>query len=567
MKKVWIVVALLCLSPCWVALGRSMGSNGKPLSETVGITHAGISYTHDSSVSCMRDGADQILKLGSKVIKLWFADDPVGAYSVNCNWDQFTINNSLDLIQTDYYREVLEMDFTTFVLEAHTFDKAYNDSNVRWDDGMSQEECDRIEREMFELTEYLMLEYNGTGKEFVLQNWEGDNMLGGRFWRLDEINNLYYAVDDGKESANQQTDLMVRTRVRGLTDWFNYRQKGVDRAREKYKLLSDVQVRHALEINFVYLDSRDDGWPYIDSPTLLKDIVPYTNCDLYSLSCWGSLTIERAHTLRDRLVMYRDAIGDTFVDIYDRNQKKDRRPYVRDDQVSFLMLGEYGAIERFQQTETGGWGPDLNYVTDMRHREVLQIQTELALDLGLEFVVYWELYCNVPRVDTEPPMVIDNRIGELARSNDQMQGNWLIRVDGSYTEGYKYIYGLLDPDKGTYIVETYSPNRIYKINDIYSGFEVAGELNSSHMLSNLSTEKTFGNEIQVWGSIDGVNYNKIETEAYFTQCVEESGFYRAKIIYINRERPCEEYRFFKIKKMPGERNVTLSTVKLYKPNL
>lgn len=93
------------------------GINGKPLNETIGITHAGICYTHNESVSGMKDGADRVRQLGSKVIKLWFSDDPHGAYSVNHDWSRFEINNSVELLKTDYYKEVFDMDFTTYVLE------------------------------------------------------------------------------------------------------------------------------------------------------------------------------------------------------------------------------------------------------------------------------------------------------------------------------------------------------------------------------------------------------------------------------------------------------------------
>lgn len=538
--------------------------NGKTVSETVGITHAGISYTHDETVSCMKDGAQRILDLGSKVIKLWFSDDPQGVYPVNCDWALLEINNSLDLIRTDYYKEVLDMDFKTIVLETHTFDKTFPESNINWLDGMTAEESVRLEKEMYELSKYLYLTYDGTGKEFILQNWEGDNMLGGRFWRQDPETGMYYMVEKGISSVNKEDDARMRTMISGLTEWFNARQRGVDRAREEFGKNSDVSVRHALELNFAYLD-RDEGWPYKDSPMLLEDVVPYTDCDLYSLSCWGSLTVETAHTLRDRLVLIQDAVEDTYIDLADGGKEKPRRPFVRPGQVSRLMLGEYGAIERLQGSETGSWTQELNEMTDLRHREVLQIQTELALDLGLEYVLYWELYCNVPRTDTNPPITIDNRNGERAESNDMLQGNWLIRVDGSVTEGYKYLHGLFKPSESLYSDKEVKYGNTYFIDGDFEGFEVSGTLVSDTMLTNMSDGKTFGQEIMVSGSADGKDFRPVETEAYFIQCIETEGIYTADIRVVNKSVQDKGLRYFRIEGSDASGKFTPDRVKFYRP--
>lgn len=546
------------------APGVMICQNGKPVTETVGITHAGISYTHDETVSCMRDGADQIRSLGSKVIKMWFSDDPVGAYSVNCDWSRFDIQNSVDLLKTDYYSEVFGMDFKTYVLETHTFDKKYQDSNVNWLDGMNEEETARTENEMYEVSKYLLQTYNGSGKEFILQNWEGDNMLGGRFWRLDSKTGYYYEVDKGRKSANAEDDALMRARIQGLTDWFNARQRGVDKAVAEFGKFSDVSVRHAVELNFAYLPF-DEGWPYSDSPMVLKDIVPYTDCDLYSLSCWGSLTIDKAHTLRDRLVLIAKGVGDTWTDIADGGKVKPRRPFSRPAQVSRLMLGEYGAIERLQGTETGEWVPVLSEITDLRHRKVLQIQTELALELGLEYVLYWELYCNVPRTDTDPPMTINNHAGERAASNDVLQGNWIIRQDGTVTEGYKYLSGLFRPELNLYSDEVLEYGKVYRISGGYEGFEVSGILVTDSELSNMAEGRKFGDEIKVSGSVNGKDFTEMEIDSFFTQCVEEDGRFVSLVKYVNLRPEDFGYRYFKVEKADGADRLTPCRIKFYKP--
>jgi len=549
-----------------VKSGKERLKNGKSVENTLGVTNAGVCYVLDSTISCMKDGANKIFDLGSKVIKLWFAYDPKAAYPYNCVWDRWRINNCVDLAHTDYYSEIFDMDFRTFVLETHTFDRTKDDIHVRWEDGMSSEECSRLECEMYELTKYLMIRYNGTHKEFVLQNWEGDNMLDCRHLRTNSKNGYYYNIDEGIDSANSTTDSLIRVKIRGLTDWFNYRQKGVDRAREELKNKSDVVVRHALEINFVYLDKKDDGWPFEDSPTLLDKVVPYTDCDLYSLSCWGSQTMERANTLRERFKIYEAALGKEYFDIYDSNRIKPRRPNSREGQVTKLMLGEYGAIERLQHTEKGKWGDGLTYETDRRQREVVQIQTDIALEYGLEFALFWEIYCNVPRTDTNPPVVINSKIGEQAVSNSQLQGNWLIRVDGTCTEAYKYLRGLLI-DSTLYLNEKFKENTVYKISGPFSGFEIAGELNTKSLYpSNFVSENRFNDKISIYASVDGKIFKKVETNSFYTWCDRVNDEYVSKVIYINKNLLDNSCRFIKIVDNSIDQELKIKNIKFYKSN-
>lgn len=537
-------------------------SNGKTVEETVGVTHAGISYTQDETVSCMRDGADQIRALGSKVIKLWFTDDARGAYSLNCDWDKFHVENCIDLAETDYYKEVFGMDFKTYVLEIHTFDTNYPDSNVNWVDGMDASEYRRLVNEMYEFTKYLLQTYNGTGKEFILQNWEGDNMLAGRLWRLDSDTGYYYEVEKGIGSANAADDAMMRARIQGIMEWFNARQEGVDKAVAEFGGSSDVKVRNVMEINHIYLDARDEGWPYHDSPTLLKDVVPYTDCDLYSMSCWGSLSVAKAHELRERMAHFEDVVGDTYIDLKDGGKEKPRRPFTRPSQVSRLMVGEFGAIERSQGSEDGTVIADeLTPLTDLRHRKVLQIQVESCLDLGLEFILYWELYCNSP----VPPYIIDNHNQDRATSNDQLYGNWLIRYDGTVTEGYKYLNGIFRPDEALYFDEPFEYDKVYEIDGAYEGFEISGVVVSKNKLYNITQGKGFGREIKVFGSVDGKEFSDIKTDSFYTQCLKDEKQYVSKVKFVNYNPEDSGFRYFKVEKGSDGDRFFPDRIKFYKP--
>lgn len=411
---------------------------GEKTTTKIGVTSSGGYYAFDSSVSCVEEGADRILDMGARTIKMWLSDQSMRVNPYNTDWSRYKIENCVDVLKSEYYQKTISKDFTDIVLVTHTFNTKEKDTNVVWWDGMDGKEKVRVEQEMYDVASYLMKTYDGTGKTFILQNWEGDNMIGSNGWRYNQSLDKFYRP--GYEGKMDEDDKEYRIRERGFLEWFKARQKGVDKARMEFGNKSDVTVRHALEVNFTYIDESDSPYPYPDSPILIKRIVPYTDCDLYSYSCWSATILGRAYTIRERLQQVYDSIGTTYIDP-DTDKCYPRRALGK-GQMHRIMLGEYGAPERYQLSDMGGWSPVLNEETARRQRKVIQIQTENALDFGVEYALFWEIYCNVPRVDTNPPVMINQKKGEQAVSNDQMQGSWLIRADGTFTDTYVYLKGL-----------------------------------------------------------------------------------------------------------------------------
>lgn len=540
-KVIKIAVVCALLTACKEAEAgtdtpEKLLSNGKTIENTLGVTSSGGYYEFDDMVSCMEDGANRVRQTGSRVLKLWLSDQTMAINPYNTDWSRFTIRDCVDLLRTDYYRATLDKDFSAFILVTHTFDTRLTPSNVVWGDGMDSQETMRVEQEMYDVAKYLMQNYNGTGKEFVLENWEGDNMLVSNAWRYDMGTGCYYRAG---EAVTDENDAAIRRSIGGLTDWFNARQRGVDKAREEMKGSSDVLVRHALEVNFTCLSDREAPYPYHDSPILIKTVVPFTDCDLYSYSCWSTMVMTTAGTMTCRLEQYETAIGNTYTDIYDGDKVKLRRPLTRPGQKTRIMLGEYGGPERLQGSEEGRWAEILSWDTDRRQRKSIQIQTEAALDYGVEFAVFWEIYCNVPRVDTDPPVSIDMRGGERATSNEQMQGSWLIRVDGSYTQSWLFLHGLLDKD-AFYVNEPFEVGQLYHCDGVCGGFEVRYTSTSS------------GQAVIISGSADGKSFTEIETDLF------NSG---GEVVMIGRTQESEKYSYFRIE---VEKDVKVNGVKFYK---
>lgn len=519
----------------------------------------------DSSLDFLQEGAAQVEKIGAKVIKLWFADTSLikWCYPYNIKWSELNICNSVDMADCQYYRKVFDMDFTTIILETTTFDYSQPDYQVVWQDGMDDEEKARLENETYCLAKYLYETYNGTRKEFIIQNWEGDNMLEAIKWRYNEARGLYYKTEDGYNSACKESDAELRTRISGLIDWCNCRQRGIDKAREECQKRSDVTVRHAFEVSFTYLNSDDDGWPFEDTPLLIDYLIPYTDCDLYSYSSWMTHTMKRGQELESRLKMIQERVGDTYIDLSENNKVKSRRPMSRSGQKSKLMLGEYGSIEGMQYADTTKWGVGFTYETSRRHREVLQIQTEIAESFGLEFVVFWELYCNVYRGDLLDEY-IDMTKGDQIKKNEHLQGNWLIRVDGTCTEGYKYLHGVCRPNEALYINEKFSENKTYKISGDNGGFEISGILHTENVPSNYTDRMQYNSYVKVSASADGKNFSDVNTEIFFT-CHEETAqgtVTEAKCIC--KEEPDKGLRYFRIS-VDGS-PIAFTDIKFYKPN-
>ena len=65
------------------------------------------------------------------------------------------------------------MRFHTYVLETAEFGMRDN----FWKKGLSEKDRQKVHAQMYRLTRHLLTRYRGTGKTFVLQNWEADNVM------------------------------------------------------------------------------------------------------------------------------------------------------------------------------------------------------------------------------------------------------------------------------------------------------------------------------------------------------------------------------------------------------
>ena len=300
-----------------------------PLPDRIGFSHVAPLY-HFGDKPVMVEGAERILGLGSRVIKLWLTPNAPSKYAAHDAWP--TCDSLVALAQAPSYKTVFAMPFTTYVLETY----AYGRPDHYWRDGVSPGQKDREIADFEALATHFLSTYQGTGKTFVLQNWEGDWAAG--------------TLGDPNAAPTPAA-------VQGMIDWLNARQEGVERARAK-RPAAGCSVYHAAEVNLIgiALDGK--------RPAIVDTVIPKTRCDLYSYSAYDTAIPQ---------TRFRQAL-EYFAD---------RAPDSRAFGAKNVYVGEYGIPEN-------DFPPD-------QVRAVIRDNTETALAFGCPYIIYWQVYDNEAR--------------------------------------------------------------------------------------------------------------------------------------------------------------------------
>lgn len=342
MRKRFAVLLVfgICIGRRCAALAME---NPKPLPAIVGVTHVDGKY-HLTDKDFLNEGADQILSLGSRVIKVWF-HNPSRSYSFNSRWPPMP--SMVDVAKSPYFRELFDKPFTTYIMTC--FSKGRSAGYFR--SGMTSEQKLDEQRQFYELAKYLLTAYKRTGKTFVLQHWEGDWLIRGSY------------------DKNVDPDPQA---IKGMIGWLNARQAGVNQARDEIGC-DGVSVYHAAEVNRVVGSMRRG------EPNLVNKVLPHTKLDLVSYSAWDATT-EHAGDPN----VFRDALAFIAANMPDSPVFGQRNVYV----------GEFGMPE--------------NEFSDERIREMIPHVVRTALEWGCPYIVYWQLYCNELKPRGRPMPVTEN---------------------------------------------------------------------------------------------------------------------------------------------------------------
>jgi hypothetical protein len=346
-----VLAAILAFAPALPAAGAP--ARGTPVREVLGAAHAAGRYNFTKE-DFLNEGADVLLTLGTRVIKVWFVLDPSVPYPFN--HDRLPVaKNLVALARRPVYQELFAKPFTTYFLVIPPVT-----GSPQFLDGMSAQEVTAERNAIEALARHLLTTYAGSGKTFVLQNWEGDHLL---------------------RQGLAEGGVPDLVRQRGMRDWWNARQDGVDRARRALRRVRGVTVAHAVEVNRLAAAMAGEV-------TAVNQIVPKTRADLYSYSSWDLGFDPQRLT---RALDYLAAKAPDSALYGARN----------------IVLGEIGAV------------PD-QLAPGADPTTVVRDLTEAALGWGVRWALYWQVYCN-----------------EAARTyrgrprNSDLRGFWLVRPDGT----------------------------------------------------------------------------------------------------------------------------------------
>ena len=343
---------LLAVSCAGFAYARSPAKHTpEQLRNIIGVTHVNGQY-HLTDKDFLNEGADQILALGSRVIKVWF-DDPSGSYRFNSEWPR--VESMVEIAQSPYFRKLFDKPFTTYILMCFSMGRPAG----YFRDGLTDEQRADEQKQFYDLAKHILTTYKGSGKTFIIQHWEGDWLIRGNF--------------------NKDIDPEPKA-IQGMIDWLNARQAGVNQARQEIGQIgpagdgrAHVRVYHAAEVNLVVASMEQNR------PGLVNAVLPHTKLDLVSYSAWDSATahFEDPNILRRAL----DFIAENMPDSPDFGDKN-------------VYVGEYGMPENEFGVEN--------------IQKAIPAAVNTALDWGCPYIVYWQVYCNELRPGKGPPPVKNN---------------------------------------------------------------------------------------------------------------------------------------------------------------
>lgn len=343
---------------------------------SAGIAHASGNYGFTNE-NYLVEGAERIQQLGSKSIFVYLTPGFRATYPDrnSASWPATDPTSIAELVQSAPYAQVLGLPFQTIVLTAYTF--ATNDQ-VAGFAGSGREQAE--ENEFYNLATYLFRHYVGTGKTFVLKNWEGDWIgLGGQ--------GLQFA-------ANNIPDSMITD----MRTWLSARQRGVTRARQDAGNPNTVNVFNAIEVNRV-MDYAQNGLARVINivvPAVAPDMVTYSSYD-------STLMGKDPGSMQAAMTLALNTIKHFAPDPLGLGDKR-------------ILISEFGLYENERPGEQ--W------------RTKVLLST--AKSAGLSGAFMWNVFDNECHEHNGQAAPIDAAEGNPLRpTNGECRGLWAIRPDGS----------------------------------------------------------------------------------------------------------------------------------------
>lgn len=303
----------------------------EPVNYVLGTQTFGIKYKFTEKTGLV-ETAERIHEMGSYLLKFSMTKRDTAKERYN-HPENENIRSLTDLAKLEpSVRTVLEMPFNYYQIWVY----AFSHEEMVWANGFSKDEQATEYKEIYEFTKHLLTTYNGTDKIFYLGHWEGD-------WHL----------------TYRREDELPPTKIQGMIDWLNTRQKAIDDAKRDTEH-ERVDVFHYTEVNLVQKGMKG-------GKCLVNDVLPKTSVDYVSYSCYDTIYPNMGNVVT--------ALHEALDYIESKLPPKSGIEGKR------VFLGEYGyALERTKTAQK----------QDKYARDVCIA----ALEWGCPFILYWEMYCN-----------------------------------------------------------------------------------------------------------------------------------------------------------------------------
>lgn len=395
--------------------GSVLPTGTAPRRTEVGVTHIAGYYPNrrtegDFLTYGIRDG----LNLGFDTFEVYLSPESCRPYSPSfpdgyyqnlsfcqgCTLGYGCSKSIVDIGSSPLYRDLFNLPYRNLFITIDAFNQnspnAWSIAGSPQDTRSPQEklftmlQLGSLYREFYDFASFLYQNYGNSDKTIIFQT---PNELDGQL----VLNKGPLGVVD-----NENPDDYA---IQNAISYLNTIQRAVDDAKAE-NLGKKLKIYHSCEVSNI-LKTID-----LNRKSASSDVVPYTHCDLYGYSSWGSYLGALADPLdprKDRLV--------EFV-----NFLKEKAPPSPDFGENNVFVSEFGA-------GYGGYsGVSAENAITITRREI-----EATTTFKLPYFMFWQLY--------------DNDCSTLNPTVDQCRGYGIRRADGTLSRIYtevmlKYLYGM-----------------------------------------------------------------------------------------------------------------------------
>ena len=286
-------------------------------------------FTNESKLV---EQAKHIRGMGSNILKISLGKNTSKSYGLEIN----KVNSTLELFNsTEDFKTVFDMDFKYIFAWVHTL------TGVKWKNQINKSDEKKLYHEMFNFAEYLLKKYSGSGKTFLIGNWEGD-------WLL--------------HSGYDRNMNPPKAHVKNMTKWFQIRQKAIDDAKRK-TTHENVFLYHYIEVNLVLKGMKGET-------CIAKNILPKVDVDLVSYSSYEAIKNKDYQGKKSSL-------ESIFNYLEGQIKPKKGLPFERR-----VFIGEYG------------YQANLKPITQQKQFNETKEIMQISLELNLPFALHWQMYNN-----------------------------------------------------------------------------------------------------------------------------------------------------------------------------